>query len=84
MTTSDSFGLGSDNSQPTPPVPEPVEPDGLQHGLESADGPGVTHTEHEVEEGTSFGLGSDNTQGSAPVPEADEPAPLRHGLESAD
>jgi len=84
MTTSDSFGLGSDNSQPTPPVPEPVEPDGLQHGLESADGPGVAHTEHEVEEGTSFGLGSDNTQGSAPVPEADEPAPLRHGLESAD
>jgi len=84
MTTSDSYGLGSDNSQPTPPVPEPVESDGLEHGLETADGPGATHTEHEVEESTTFGLGSENTQDTPPVPEAEEPDPLRHGLESAD
>jgi hypothetical protein len=82
MTTADPYGLGSDNTQPTPPVPEPAEPNELEHGLGTADGPGVTHTEHEVEEGTTFGLGSDNTQDTPPVPEPDEPDPLRHGLES--
>lgn len=79
MSTSDPYGLGSENTQHTPPVPEPVEPDGLEHGLETADG----HGEQEVEEGTTFGLGSDNTQDSPPVPEPDEPDPLRHGLETA-
>ncbi|HEY3337417.1 MAG TPA: hypothetical protein VGK18_02845 [Propionicimonas sp.] len=32
-----SFGLGSDNTQDTPPVPEPDEPDPLRHGLGQAD-----------------------------------------------
>lgn len=31
------FGLGSDNTQDTAPVPEPVEPDPLRHGLGQAD-----------------------------------------------
>jgi len=82
-TTADPHGLGSENTQPTPPVPEPAEPDGLEHGLGTAEGPGVTHTEHEVEEGTRFGLGSDNTEDTPSVPEPDEADPLRHGLESA-
>ncbi len=30
------FGLGSDNTQDTPPVPEPDEPDPLRHGLGQA------------------------------------------------
>jgi len=32
-----TFGLGSDNTQDTPPVPEPDEPDPLRHGLGQAD-----------------------------------------------
>jgi hypothetical protein len=31
------FGLGSENTQDTPPVPEPDEPDPLRHGLGQAD-----------------------------------------------
>ena len=79
-SSADSYGLGAENTQPTPPVPEPAEPNPLEHGLGTADG----HSEHEVEEGIAFGLGADNTQDTAPVPEPGEPDPLRHGLESAE
>ena len=81
-TTADPYGLGSDNSQHTPPVPEPAEPNELEHGLGTAGG-GSMH-DATLEEGTTFGLGADNTQDTPPVPEPDESDPLRHGLESAD
>jgi hypothetical protein len=75
-------GLGDENTQTTPPVPEPAQGDPLEHGLGTA-GDGST-LEATVEEGTTFGLGSDNTQDTPPVPEPDEPDPLRHGLGQAD
>lgn len=78
----DPYGLGSDNTQETPPVPEPAEANPLEHGLGTAGG-GSTH-DATLEEGTTFGLGSDNTQDTPPVPEPDEPDPLRHGLGQAD
>ena len=81
MTSSaDSFGLGAENTQPTPPVPEPAQPNPLEHGLGTADG----HTQHGDEEGIEFGLGADNTQPTPPVPEPAQPDPLRHGLETAE
>ena len=83
-SSGDSYGLGAENTQPTPPVPEPVEPNPLEHGLGTAEGHGSDHIEHGVEEGIAFGLGSDNTQETPPVLEPVEPDPLRHGLESAE
>ena len=78
----DPYGLGDENTQATPPVPEPAQGDPLEHGLGTADD-GSTH-DATVEEGTTFGLGADNTQDTPPVPEPDEPDPLRHGLGQAD
>jgi hypothetical protein len=77
----DPYGLGSDNTQKTPPTPEPAEANPLEHGLETAGGPTDAAT---VEDGTTFGLGADNTQDTPPVPEPDGPDPLRHGLGQAD
>ncbi len=77
----DPYGLGSDNTQGTPPMPEPAVPNPLEHGLGTAGG--STH-DMTLEEGTTFGLGSDNTQDTPPVPEPIEPDPLRHGLGQAD
>jgi hypothetical protein len=78
----DPYGLGDENTQNTPPVPEPAQGNPLEHGLGTA-GEGSTH-DATVEEGTTFGLGADNTQDTPPVPEPDEPDPLRHGLGQAD
>ncbi|HEY3409594.1 MAG TPA: hypothetical protein VGK53_15605 [Propionicimonas sp.] len=78
----DPYGLGDENTQKTPPVPEPTLGDPLEHGLGTA-GDDSAH-DATVEEGTTFGLGSDNTQDTPPVPKPDEPDPLRHGLGQAD
>ncbi len=74
-------GLGDENTQVTPPAPEPAQGDPLEHGLGTAGGTAYDAT---LEEGTEFGLGSDNTQDTPPVPEPNEPDPLRHGLGQAD
>lgn len=73
-------GLGDENTQPTPPVPEPAQENPLEHGLGTAGGSAYDAT---VEQGTEFGLGSENTQDTPPVPEPVEPDPLRHGLGQA-
>lgn len=77
----DPYGLDADNTQETPPVPEPAVANGLEHGLGTAGGSTYDTT---VEEGSAFGLGSENTRDTPPVPEPVEPDPLRHGLGQAD
>lgn len=69
-------GLGSDNSQPGPPVAHPAEPDSLEYGLGAPNtqteggNPGyvaVDHSQDSAEKGLPLGLGSDNTESGPPM-----------------
>jgi hypothetical protein len=84
MTATDPYGLGDENTQPTPPVPEPAEPNPLVHGLGTAGDDELRIATEPHEDGLEFGLGSENSQDTPPAPRPDEPDPLRHGLESAE
>lgn len=84
MMANEPYGLGDENTQATPPVPEPTEANPLVHGLGTAGDDDLRIAADADEDGLEFGLGSESTQDTPPAPKPDEPDPMRHGLESAE